>query len=87
MYLFKDQDTKSGFAFTVPQCLQRLFGGDKILPYNLPSWLEPFAKVKKVPFTENDVDVDIDIYGVFDELHKQALKLIGREQQPDNLER
>jgi hypothetical protein len=42
-------ETKPDLAFSVPQCLQRLFKGEKILPYHLPSWLQPFAQIKMCP--------------------------------------
>lgn len=80
-------ETTPDFAFSVPQCLQRLFKGQKILPYHLPSWLQPFAQVKKVPGTENDVDLDIDVYGLFEELHRQAYKLLGDESKPEQVEK
>jgi len=80
-------ETKPDLAFSVPQCLQRLFKGEKILPYHMPSWLQPFAQVKKVPGTVNDVDLDIDVYGLFEELHRQAYKLLGQESKPEHVEK
>jgi hypothetical protein len=80
-------ETKPDLAFSVPQCLQRLFEGEKILPYHLPSWLQPFAQIKKVPGTVNDVDLDIDVYGLFEELHRQAYKLLGQESKPEHVEK
>jgi tetratricopeptide (TPR) repeat protein len=80
-------ETKPDLAFSVPQCLQRLFKGEKILPYHLPSWLQPFAQIKKVPGTVNDVDLDIDVYGLFEELHRQAYKLLGQESKPEHVEK
>lgn len=74
-------------AIAVPHCLKRLFPSGQILPYNLPSWLQPHVKVTKVEGSETDVLMDIDVSGLFDELHRQALKRIGPNKKPKALER
>jgi len=74
-------------AVNVPHCLKRLFPSGQILPYNLPSWMQPHVKVTKVTGSETDVFMDIDVSGLFDELHKQALKRIGPTKKPKALER
>ena len=95
MYLKTGPETKlvkinredESVAIAVPQCLKRLFPSGQILPYNLPSWLQPHVKVTKVPGSETDVYMDIDISSLFDELHRQALKRIGPHKKPKALER
>jgi hypothetical protein len=82
-----DPSKDDSFTITVPHCLQKLFPSGKILPYNLPRWLQPHVKVTKVPTADNDVYMDIDVYALFDELHKQALKRIGPDKKPKALEK
>jgi tetratricopeptide (TPR) repeat protein len=43
----------------VPQCLQELFAGKKVLPHNLPSFLEGIVTVINLP--NNVVDIDVDV--------------------------
>jgi len=61
----------------VPQCLQHLFTGDRILPYDLPEWLKDAIQIKRIPVIGNEVDLDIDVKKLFEAMHKHALKLLS----------
>jgi len=80
------EDMKN-LSITVPSCLQRLFPGGKILPYNLPSWLEFCTKVKRVDGRSDLVDLDIDINSLFAALYREALARIGPEKQREVIEK
>jgi len=61
---------------SVPQCLQHLFQGDRILPYDLPEWAKEAISIKRLPLPGNEVDLDIDIPKLFEAMHKRALELL-----------
>jgi len=62
---------------SVPQCLQKLFKGNRILPYDLPDWLKEAITIKRLPLPGNEVDLDISIPKLFEAMHRQALKLLS----------
>jgi hypothetical protein len=62
------------FQSNVPQCLETLFRDGKIIPSNIPSFLSDAVKMKYVG--EQVVDLDVDIYKLFDLLHKQSLQYL-----------
>jgi len=68
----------------VPECLQHLFPGQKILPHNLPVFLRDAVKVKKVfgPAGEptNEVDLDVDVGLLFDKLHRRGLDFLNAKE-------
>jgi len=61
----------------VPQTLQHLFKGERILPYDFPEWVKEAIQIKRIPVIGNEVDIDIDIEKLFDSMHKQSLKLLS----------
>jgi tetratricopeptide (TPR) repeat protein len=67
----------SRLKHSVPDFLQRLFKGERILPYNIPEWLEEAINVKKLPGFPHEVDLDVDIPKLFNAMHIHALKLLG----------
>jgi len=62
----------------VPQCLQELFPGKHILPYNIPSYLEGIVSITKLP--NNQVDLDVDIPKLRETVHKNALGLLNNKE-------
>jgi len=56
---------------TVPQCLQKLFQGGRILPDNIPAWLKEAVHIKRRMGA--DVDLDIDIPKLWNAMHTRAL--------------
>jgi hypothetical protein len=62
---------------SIPKCLQHLFEGDRILPYDLPNWIKEAVQIKRIPIIGNEVDLDIDIKKLFNAMHTQALKLLS----------
>jgi len=70
------------FELEVPKCLSRFFPSGKILPYNIPTWLQGCVEIKRVPGPAPVVDMDIDIYRLFDLLNEQAVSMIGPEKEP-----
>jgi len=59
--------------------LERLFPGGRILPTNIPSWLERCIEVKRVAAPVPTLDLDIDVCELFDALHEEAVSRIGPE--------
>jgi len=45
----------------IPKCLESLFLDHKILPHNLPSFLEGVVKVTNLPDNQVELDVDIEL--------------------------
>jgi len=74
-------DSLKKLEIEVPKCLSRLFPGGKILPYNIPTWLQGCVQLKKVPGPDPVVDLDIDVAGLFDSLHEQSVSMIGPEKE------
>jgi len=62
------------FQFSVPKCLESLFRDGKIIPGNIPAFLQEAVKPKFL--NEDVVDLDIDIYKLFDILHKKSLECL-----------
>jgi len=62
---------------SIPQCLQRLFKGNRILPYDIPDWLRPAVQIKRLQSIGNEVDLDVDIPKLFNVMHKRALELLS----------
>jgi len=81
--VMQDVEVLQRLRNSVPACLQHLFKGDRILPYNIPNWLQEAVSVKRIPESENDVDLDINIPNLFQAMHKQALKYL---EDPKNVE-
>jgi tetratricopeptide (TPR) repeat protein len=62
------------FQSAVPKCLETLFRDGKIIPSNIPTFLQEAVKPKYV--NEDVVDLDIDIYKLFDLLHRKSLECL-----------
>jgi hypothetical protein len=60
-------------SFSIPQCLERLFGQGKILPYNLPEWLKSSKAVTVNSLPNREVDLDVNVPVLFDTLFKRGL--------------
>eukprot|EP01118_Nematostelium_gracile_P002007 TRINITY_DN1208_c0_g1_i3.p1 TRINITY_DN1208_c0_g1~~TRINITY_DN1208_c0_g1_i3.p1 ORF type:complete len:366 (+),score=124.20 TRINITY_DN1208_c0_g1_i3:142-1239(+) len=58
----------------VPQFLQKLFRSDRILPYNLPIWLQGCITIRTLP--NNELDLDINIHELLLVLHRRSLELL-----------
>jgi hypothetical protein len=61
---------------SVPEFLQKLFKGERILPNHLPLWLQEAIEVKRLPGL-NEVDLDVDIPKLFEAMHQRALELLN----------
>ncbi|KAL6056494.1 putative Erythrocyte binding protein [Balamuthia mandrillaris] len=68
----------------VPPCLEGLFPGGRILPYNLPLWLERCVTKRKVAL--NEVELDINIPALMQSLHNQAVALLKKDNEERNKE-
>jgi len=65
---------------SIPECLQHLFPGNRILPYDIPEWLQNAVSLKRLPLPGNVVDLDVDIPKLFEAMHKRALSLLNETQ-------
>jgi len=74
-------------SIQIPDCLERLVPGGRILPTNIPSWLERCIEVKKVPGPVPTLDLDIDVCELFDALHEEAVSRIGPEKERSVMEK
>jgi len=77
----------SHLEVAIPKCLEKLFKGQKILPYNLPSWLQPWVKITRVEGPTPTVDMDIDVGNLYSELHRQSVDRIGSDKSREDLEK
>lgn len=62
----------------VPKCLQELFLEKKILPHNLPSFLEGVVKISYLP--NNVVDIDVDVSKLSSVLFKKGLEYLDQKE-------
>jgi len=58
----------------VPKCLESLFRDGKIIPSNIPSFLQEAVKPKYLG--PDVVDLDIDVYKLFDLLHRKSMECL-----------
>eukprot|EP01092_Planopodium_desertum_P016206 TRINITY_DN894_c0_g1_i1.p1 TRINITY_DN894_c0_g1~~TRINITY_DN894_c0_g1_i1.p1 ORF type:complete len:382 (+),score=59.65 TRINITY_DN894_c0_g1_i1:56-1201(+) len=70
----KDDKTLPKLEKGVPACLAALFKGGKILPYNLPEFLR--GCVKLIPLPHNEVDIDVNVFLLYETIHKHAMKCL-----------
>jgi len=71
-------ESTSDLQSRVPQCLQELFPGKHILPYNIPSFLEGIVTISNLP--NNEVDLDVDIPKLRVAIHKKGLSLLQNKE-------
>jgi len=64
-------------GLAVPSCLERLFEGGKILPNHLPDYLQDAVKVRNLPNSE--VDLDVDVSRLHPALMRHALALFDQK--------
>jgi len=70
-----EEGSLKGLQLRVPKCLESLFLGQKILPHNVPAFLEGIVSVTNLP--DNQVDLDVDIPALIDRLDATALKFMN----------
>eukprot|EP01101_Sappina_pedata_P000547 TRINITY_DN10752_c0_g1_i1.p1 TRINITY_DN10752_c0_g1~~TRINITY_DN10752_c0_g1_i1.p1 ORF type:complete len:419 (-),score=198.00 TRINITY_DN10752_c0_g1_i1:112-1320(-) len=67
----------------VPKCLEKLFDGGKILPHNIPEWMQSVVRVNVVSAggegSEEVVDLDVDIHRLGCLLHRRSLALLDSQ--------
>jgi len=68
----------------VTKALENLFAGGKILPLNLPTFLQDILKIKVRD--DNTVDLDVDINAFSNALHRRAYDLLGNPTRAEILE-
>lgn len=70
----------------VPQCLANWFHQGKILPYNLPTWLQERGVVKILTLENGEVDLDINVPALYNALHDKGLDCLTKLQYKEGLQ-
>eukprot|EP01130_Rhizamoeba_saxonica_P015312 TRINITY_DN6834_c0_g2_i1.p1 TRINITY_DN6834_c0_g2~~TRINITY_DN6834_c0_g2_i1.p1 ORF type:complete len:327 (+),score=56.51 TRINITY_DN6834_c0_g2_i1:159-1139(+) len=84
LYFYMDQVTKDpvddgyceSFKESVPRCLEALFHDGKIIPGELPSFLEAAIKVTTKQLSNVEVIIDVHISKLFNSLHRETIQII-----------
>jgi len=79
-------ETLNRLKHAVPHCLQHIFSGNRILPYDIPEWLRDCVSIKRLPLPGNEVDLDVDIPKMFHALHQRTLELLSDAKNSDNIQ-
>jgi len=73
-----DEERLKPLQSRVPKCLESLFVDNKILPHNLPAFLEGVVKVTNLP--DSQVELDVDIEQLRNHLNKTALAFLDKSE-------
>jgi len=66
------------YRTSVPRCLEQLFLQNKILPHNIPTFLEGIVTIHNQP--NNQVDLDVDVEKLKDVLHRKGFGLMDEKE-------
>jgi len=66
-----------GLASSIPKVLEGFFKKGKILPHNVPEWLQPAVKIKHVGQGDDEVELDVDVDKLYKILLDKAISLLN----------
>jgi len=69
-----------GLGNFVPKCLENLFHGGKILPYNLPTWLRDSGAITIINLPNLEVDLDINVNRLFEVLLSHGTRCLDQKE-------
>jgi len=72
------------FSSSVSKCLEQLFPNGRILPFNIPTFLQNIVTIKNISGNGDAVvDIDVDIGQLGDAIHNRAMALLNEKQYKD----